>query len=162
MVWKGPESSLIWGNTRWNPSIIYFWAMEFNFRQTPQNTRVLVRLHGNDQLQGNCKRYETQIWKLDFFPYSLVPRKWANQRGAAKSLIKALFGTRVMDYNVLMLCGLNLYTVQYSLRGVITGQKYKIAIKEQWYLSLINASFLLLRIRRLRLWIHEKWKVKLN
>ena len=69
-----------------------------NFRQTPQNRKVVVRFHGNDQLQGNCKRYNTQIWKLDLFPYSLVPRKWANQGGAAKSLIKALFGTHVMDY----------------------------------------------------------------
>ena len=70
-----------------------------HFRQTPQNTKVVVRFHGNDQLQGNCKRYDTQIWKLDLFPYSLVPRKWANQGGgAATSLIKALFGTYVMDY----------------------------------------------------------------
>ena len=61
-----------------------------NFRQTPQNRKVVVRFHGNDQLQGNCKRYDTQIWKLDLFPYSLVPRKWANQGGAAKSKFSAL------------------------------------------------------------------------
>ena len=28
-----------------------------NFRQNPQNTKVVVRFHGNDQLQGTCKRY---------------------------------------------------------------------------------------------------------
>ena len=34
-----------------------FLAMKFvNFRQTPQDTKVVVRFHGNDQLQGNCKR----------------------------------------------------------------------------------------------------------
>ena len=54
---KDPESSFIWGNTRWNPIIIYFLAMKFvNFRQTPQNRKVVVRFHGNDTISD-------QIWE---------------------------------------------------------------------------------------------------